>query len=103
MPSPTKHLLAAATVLAAGFALAGCTGDGDAAPTTAPESTPAPVPTAETSAPNGTAESWAGYFDDVAAAADVVLSTDDLQALDEAAPVGAAAGDRYPDMSSVHV
>jgi hypothetical protein len=71
MPSPTKHLLAAATVVAAGFALAGCTGDGDAAPTTAPEATPAPVPTAETSAPNGTAESWAGYFDDVAASAEV--------------------------------
>jgi len=43
------------------------------------------------------------YLEENAAAADVVLSTDDLQALDEAAPVGAAAGDRYPDMSSVHV
>jgi len=43
------------------------------------------------------------YLEENAAAADVVLSADDLQALDEAAPVGAAAGDRYPDMSSVHV
>ena len=43
------------------------------------------------------------YLEENAAAADVVLSADDLRALDEAAPVGAAAGDRYPDMSSVHV
>ncbi|MBC5824208.1 MAG: aldo/keto reductase [Candidatus Eremiobacteraeota bacterium] len=33
---------------------------------------------------------------------DVVLSTKDLQELDDAAPRGAAAGDRYADMSSVH-
>ncbi len=32
---------------------------------------------------------------------EVALSTDDLARLDELAPVGAAAGDRYPDMSSV--
>jgi aryl-alcohol dehydrogenase-like predicted oxidoreductase len=43
------------------------------------------------------------YLEENAAAADVVLTPADLQALDEAAPVGAAAGDRYPDMSSVHV
>ena len=35
-------------------------------------------------------------------ALDVPLSEDDLARLDELAPVGAAAGDRYPDMSSVN-
>ena len=42
------------------------------------------------------------YLEENAGAADVELTEDDLRALDEAAPVGAAAGDRYPDMSSVH-
>ncbi|WP_245159033.1 aldo/keto reductase [Blastococcus sp. TF02A_35] len=42
------------------------------------------------------------YLEENAAAADVVLSDDDLRRLDEAAPAGAAVGDRYPDMSSVH-
>jgi aryl-alcohol dehydrogenase-like predicted oxidoreductase len=37
------------------------------------------------------------------AAADVVLTADELRAVDEIAPVGAAVGDRYPDMSTVHV
>ncbi|MDQ2816854.1 MAG: aldo/keto reductase [Candidatus Eremiobacteraeota bacterium] len=41
-------------------------------------------------------------LDENLAAADVVLSTKDLQEIDEAAPRGAAAGDRYADMSSVH-
>jgi len=36
-----------------------------------------------------------------AGADDVVLTADDLQQLDEAAPAGAVTGDRYPDMSSV--
>jgi hypothetical protein len=31
----------------------------------------------------------------------VALRDEDLQRIDEAAPVGAAAGDRYPDMSRV--
>jgi len=35
------------------------------------------------------------------AAAQVELTADDLAALDAAAPVGAAAGERYPDMSGV--
>jgi len=35
-------------------------------------------------------------------ALDIVLSNDDLAALDAVAPVGAAAGDRYADMSSVN-
>ena len=35
-------------------------------------------------------------------AVDVELSPDDLARLDELAPVGAAAGDRYPDMSTVN-
>ncbi|MGY1694128.1 aldo/keto reductase [Geodermatophilus sp. SYSU D00814] len=42
------------------------------------------------------------YLEENAAAADVALSDDDLRRLDEAAPVGAAVGDRYPDMSTVH-
>ncbi|MCZ2823074.1 MULTISPECIES: aldo/keto reductase [unclassified Modestobacter] len=42
------------------------------------------------------------YLEENAAAADVVLTDEDLRALDEAAPAGAAAGDRYPDMSTVH-
>ncbi|MGR7024511.1 aldo/keto reductase [Geodermatophilus sp. URMC 62] len=42
------------------------------------------------------------WLEENAAAADVALTDDDLRRLDEAAPVGAAAGDRYPDMSTVH-
>jgi aryl-alcohol dehydrogenase-like predicted oxidoreductase len=42
------------------------------------------------------------YLEENAAAADVELTADDLRRLDEAAPVGAAQGDRYPDMSTVH-
>ncbi|HEU0103965.1 MAG TPA: aldo/keto reductase [Mycobacteriales bacterium] len=34
-------------------------------------------------------------------ALDVVLTPDDLRRLDELAPVGAAAGERYPDMASI--
>ncbi len=42
------------------------------------------------------------YLEQNAAAADVELTDDDLRRLDEAVPVGAAAGDRYPDMSTVN-
>jgi aryl-alcohol dehydrogenase-like predicted oxidoreductase len=42
------------------------------------------------------------YLEENAAAADIELTEADLRALDEAAPRGATAGDRYPDMSSVH-
>ena len=42
------------------------------------------------------------YLEENAAAADVELTAEDLRRLDEAAPVGATAGDRYPDMSTVH-
>jgi aryl-alcohol dehydrogenase-like predicted oxidoreductase len=42
------------------------------------------------------------YLEENAAAADVELSEEDLRRLDEAAPKGAAAGDRYPDMSTVN-
>ncbi|WP_448626303.1 aldo/keto reductase [Geodermatophilus sp. URMC 64] len=42
------------------------------------------------------------YLEENAAAADVVLTDDDLRRLDEAAPLGAARGDRYPDMSPIH-
>ena len=43
------------------------------------------------------------YLEENAAAADVELTDDDLRRLDEAAPKGATAGDRYPDMSGVHI
>jgi aryl-alcohol dehydrogenase-like predicted oxidoreductase len=43
------------------------------------------------------------YLEENAAAADLTLTDDDLKRLDEAAPVGATAGDRYPDMSPVNV
>ena len=36
------------------------------------------------------------------AAADVVLTAEDLSALDQAMPKGSGSGDRYPDMSSVN-
>jgi aryl-alcohol dehydrogenase-like predicted oxidoreductase len=42
------------------------------------------------------------YLEENAAAADVELTEDELRRLDEAAPIGAAAGDRYPNMSTVH-
>ena len=43
------------------------------------------------------------YLEENVAAADIELSEEDLRRIDEAAPVGAAAGDRYPDMSSIDV
>jgi len=42
------------------------------------------------------------YLEENAAAADVRLTDDDLRQLDDVAPAGAAVGDRYADMSSVH-
>jgi aryl-alcohol dehydrogenase-like predicted oxidoreductase len=42
------------------------------------------------------------YLEQNAAAADLRLSPDDLARLDAAFPVGATAGERYPDMSTVH-
>jgi aryl-alcohol dehydrogenase-like predicted oxidoreductase len=42
------------------------------------------------------------YLEQNAAAADVELTADDLQRLEEAFPKGATAGDRYPDMSTVN-
>jgi aryl-alcohol dehydrogenase-like predicted oxidoreductase len=42
------------------------------------------------------------YLEQNAAAADVTLTAEELRRIDEVAPVGAAAGARYPDMSSVH-
>lgn len=42
------------------------------------------------------------YLEENAAAADVRLTDEDLRRLDEIAPVGATAGERYPDMSTVH-
>jgi aryl-alcohol dehydrogenase-like predicted oxidoreductase len=42
------------------------------------------------------------YLEENAAAADVRLTQEDLERIDEVAPVGAGAGDRYADMSTVH-
>ena len=42
------------------------------------------------------------YLEENAAAADVALTTDELERLEQAFPAGAAAGDRYPDMSTVN-
>ncbi len=42
------------------------------------------------------------YLEENVAATEIALSDDDLARLDAAAPVGAAAGDRYPDMSSIN-
>jgi aryl-alcohol dehydrogenase-like predicted oxidoreductase len=41
------------------------------------------------------------HLDDNLGALDVSLSKEELDRIDEIAPMGAAAGDRYPDMSSV--
>ena len=45
------------------------------------------------------------YLEENVAAADIELTADDLAALDEVAPVGVAAGDRYPEagLKSVHL
>ena len=42
------------------------------------------------------------YLDQNIGALNIDLSEDDLKRLNEAAPKGAAAGDRYPDMSTVN-
>ena len=42
------------------------------------------------------------HLEENVGAAEVTLSEEDLARLDEAAPVGVAAGERYPDMSSVN-
>ncbi|RBY76482.1 aldo/keto reductase [Blastococcus sp. TF02-09] len=42
------------------------------------------------------------YLEENAAAADISLSDEDLARIDAAAPAGAAVGNRYPDMSSMH-
>ncbi|MDQ4058113.1 MAG: aldo/keto reductase, partial [Actinomycetota bacterium] len=44
-----------------------------------------------------------GHLETNVAATEVRLSDDDLAVLDEVAPPGAAAGDRYPDMSLVNL
>ena len=41
------------------------------------------------------------YLEENAAASEISLSADELERIDEAAPAGATAGDRYPDMSSI--
>ena len=43
------------------------------------------------------------YLEENVAADEIRLSTEELARIDAAAPVGAAAGDRYPDMSGVHL
>jgi aryl-alcohol dehydrogenase-like predicted oxidoreductase len=42
------------------------------------------------------------WLEENLAADGVHLTADDLRRIDEVAPVGAAAGERYPDMSTVH-
>jgi aryl-alcohol dehydrogenase-like predicted oxidoreductase len=42
------------------------------------------------------------YLEENAAAGEIELTGDDLARIDEVAPRGAAAGERYPDMSSVN-
>ncbi|HET9719128.1 MAG TPA: aldo/keto reductase [Solirubrobacteraceae bacterium] len=42
------------------------------------------------------------YLEENVEATEIRLSEEDLARIDEAAPVGAAAGDRYPDMSAVN-
>jgi aryl-alcohol dehydrogenase-like predicted oxidoreductase len=41
------------------------------------------------------------YLEENVAAAEIELSEEDMRRLDEAAPVGAAAGERYANMSSI--
>jgi aryl-alcohol dehydrogenase-like predicted oxidoreductase len=41
------------------------------------------------------------YLEENAAASEIELTSDDLARIDEAAPAGATAGERYPDMSSI--
>jgi aryl-alcohol dehydrogenase-like predicted oxidoreductase len=43
------------------------------------------------------------YLEQNVAAGDIELTGEDLVRIDEAAPVGAAAGDRYPDMTPVNI
>jgi len=42
------------------------------------------------------------YLEQNAAAADITLTEEELDRIDEASPSGSAAGDRYPDMSAVN-
>src|SRR3954454_13607675 len=41
------------------------------------------------------------YLEENAAASDIELTRDDLERIDDAAPKGVTAGERYPDMSSI--
>ena len=41
------------------------------------------------------------YLEENVAAAEIELSAEDLARIDEAAPVGVTAGDRYADMSPI--
>jgi aryl-alcohol dehydrogenase-like predicted oxidoreductase len=43
------------------------------------------------------------YLEENVAASEIALTDEDLRALDEAAPAGATAGDRYADMSTIDV
>ncbi len=43
------------------------------------------------------------YLEENAAAVEIELTDDDLERIEEALPLGATAGDRYADMSSVHL
>jgi aryl-alcohol dehydrogenase-like predicted oxidoreductase len=41
------------------------------------------------------------HLEENAEAADIELTTEELERLEQAFPQGAAAGDRYPDMSTI--
>jgi aryl-alcohol dehydrogenase-like predicted oxidoreductase len=43
------------------------------------------------------------YLEENIAALDVELTPKDMQLIDEAAPKGATAGERYPSMTSVNI
>ena len=42
------------------------------------------------------------YLEENAAAVDMRLTPEDMERIDEVAPIGAGAGDRHADMSTVH-
>ncbi|MGH2844805.1 MAG: hypothetical protein ACRDL0_02070 [Thermoleophilaceae bacterium] len=43
------------------------------------------------------------YLEENVPASEIALSDEDLRRLDEAAPPGATAGDRYPDLSTLEL
>ena len=75
-------------------------GRGEGRQARASSRSPGSSPRATTSS-RSPARSASRYLEENVAAAEISLSDDDLRRLDEAAPPGAASGDRYPDMSGI--